>query len=537
MEIKFQINGREVIAQEDEMLLDVLRRNGIKILTLCHLKGFSPTGACRLCVVEIEGMRDLVTSCSFPVKEGINVFTSTSRVIKARKAIVELLLSNHPDDCLYCCRNGNCEIQWLALEMNVKERKFYGNRHFPNPDQSSTSVYRDPAKCVLCSRCVRVCEEVQLVTAVDFISRGNKTLVNSAFNKGLNISSCINCGACIMVCPGGALTDISHIEKVENELNKEDKSVCAFISPDFVASVVEHFDLKIQNGNAAKGIIAAGLKAIGFDKVFDTSDCVILNINGDAQSLADKVLSNDTSPVISSCCPAWYNFVEEFRPEWMDYLSIQKTPQQLAGYTLKNKHKSLFGDKEIYAVSLTACVANKFEASRIENTKEGVSDIDAVLTVREFISILKTHGVVLAGLAPAELDKPFNNTAGEAYKHGYSGGKAEAVALRLYNQLNTTKSNDFKFQQPKQGNRKETVLNISKKDIGFVWPSGISEAVSYIDELLMSGPAKNYYIEVMACPGGCAGGGGQPVSRNENKIKNRKKICQDFSDLASNKKG
>ncbi len=229
MEFQIEINNKQILVEEGETLLSALRRNAFRIPTLCHMNRFSPTGACRLCVVEVLGKRDLITSCSHPVEEGMRVRTNSPRVIKARKSLVELLLSNHPDDCLYCQRNGHCELQWLAEEMNVKERRFFGKKNTWYPDYSSTSVARDPAKCVLCSRCVRICEEVQRVTAIDFISRGNQTRVNSAFNKGLNESSCIHCGQCIQVCPTAALLDISHVEKVQAALSKDKKQVIFFI--------------------------------------------------------------------------------------------------------------------------------------------------------------------------------------------------------------------------------------------------------------------------------------------------------------------
>jgi NADH dehydrogenase/NADH:ubiquinone oxidoreductase subunit G len=277
MNFTIDVNNTPIDTHEGETLLTALRNNGIKIPTLCHMAGFTPSGACRLCVVEIEGKRDLITSCTYPVEKGLVVRTNSPRVIKARKAIVEMLLANHPDDCLYCERNGNCELQWLAEEMHVKERKFFSKKNSDQRDHSSPGVYRDPSKCILCNRCVRVCEEVQLVTAIEFNYRGNKTKVNSAFNKGLNVSSCINCGQCIMVCPTGALVDISHIEKVQSAINNPAKQAVAMVSGGFTASVAEHFSLKVTDNPL--GLITTALKKMGFHKVYDMSAANDLNIS------------------------------------------------------------------------------------------------------------------------------------------------------------------------------------------------------------------------------------------------------------------
>ncbi len=529
MSFTIDINNTPVQVQEGENLLIVLRKNGIKVPTLCYMAGFTPSGACRLCVVEVEGKRDLITSCTYPVEEGMVVKTNSSRVIKARKAIVEMLLANHPDDCLYCERNGNCELQWLAEEMNVKERKFFSKKNTDKRDHSSPSVYRDPAKCILCNRCVRVCEEIQLVTAIEFISRGNKTKVNSAFHKGLNVSSCINCGQCIMVCPTGALLDISHIEKVQAVLDNPAQKPVALISPAFVASVAEQ--LGIKNLDDPAGLITAALTKIGFDKVFDMSVASDLNIILEATLLKERVEKGINTPMYSSCCPAWIKYAEEFSPRLLPDISTAKSPQQLMGRMAKYHLMENENVDAIYTVSFMPCVANKYEISREENTQKGISEIDAVITVREFLRMLRSYGINLSRLEAEQPEPPFENNSKAGYQMGYSGGKAEAVAFQLNYLINGKSDNNFKFTPPKNPvSRREVKIKIGKHEYGFAWVSGIAETQKYIDLLKSEGRKDIHYIEVMACSGGCAGGGGQPVSsfNSMEKLRLRKKASQDL---------
>ncbi len=529
MSFTIQVNNTPIEVQEGEILLNALRRNGIKIPTLCYMPGFTPSGACRLCVVEVEGKRDLVTSCAYPVEPDMVVKTNSIRVNKAKKSLVEMLLSNHPDDCLYCERNGNCELQWLAEEMNIKERKYFSQKKSEQRDHSSPSVYRDPAKCILCSRCVRVCEEVQLVTAIEFVSRGNKTTVNSAFNKGLNISSCINCGQCIMVCPTGALVDISHIEKIQTALGSTKKYPVALLSPAFVASVADHFNIKPTENPA--GLIIAALRSMGFRKIYDLGWANDLNIYLEAQLLLDRSLTRPDTPMLSSCCPAWIKYAEEFTPEIIADISISKSPQQLMGYLVKNQEntEAINESRQLYTVSLMACVANKYESSREENTRKGVSEIDATLTVREFIKMLRSYGINITRLEPGVSDSPFNSSSAAGYQMAYSGGKAEAVAFQLNQIINGDKKTGFKFTPPKNpGSRKEVKVKIGNQEFGFAWVNGIADAQKYFDMLKAEKRTDIHYVEVMACQGGCAGGGGQPVYYFLDKHRTRKKTSQEM---------
>lgn len=528
MDFTISVNNRIIDVSEGETLLLALRRNGIKVPTLCHMNRFSPTGACRLCVVEVEGKRDLITSCSYPVEPNMKVLTNSPRVIKARKSLVELLLSNHPDDCLYCQRNGNCELQWLAEEMNVKERKYASQKQRFYPEYAGISVARDMAKCILCSRCVRMCEEVQLVTAIDFIHRSNKTTVNSAFDKGLNVSSCISCGQCITVCPTAALLDISHLEKVQAAIDHEKKQVVFLVSPSTIASVAE--ELGIKPNEHAEGVVAAALKKCGADKVYHLGAACDSHIEKEAKYLSNALKNGLKQPVISSCCPAWVRYVEVFRPQWKSLLSGYVSPQQKMGVALKfDKNKKPIDNAEnLYCVAVMPCVAKKFEASREEYSHKGISEIDSVLTLREFFRMIRTNGIDMGSIEPEPMDEPFNKVTAAAFKMGYSGGKAEAVAYEMHLQDGGDKAG-FKFSLPRHtASKREARIKCGNQEIGFAWVSGIAEADAYLQTLMEEDWGTINYVEVMACQGGCAGGGGQPINRNPQKPKNRKKLCQEM---------
>ncbi len=537
MDFQIEVNNNQLDVSEGESLLTALTRNGIKVPTLCHMNRFSPTGACRLCVVEVEGRKDLVTSCSSKVEIGMKVRTNSQRVLRARKSLVELLLSNHPDDCLYCLRNGHCELQSLAEEMTIKERKYYGEKKTLYPDYSSPSVARDPAKCVLCSRCVRMCEEVQLVTALDFISRGNQTKVNSAFNKGLNVSTCIHCGQCIQVCPTAALIDISHLEKVQTALGNPNKMVVFHLSPSVGASVAA--ELKMKSRQLAMERIAYALKRCGASRVFNLGFASDVNVLEEAHILKDRLeKTNGDFPVISSCCPAWVRYTEDHHPDILNRLSPVKSPQQIMGTMVKTIYAEQheLDNENIFSVSVMPCVGNKYESSREENTHKGISEIDAVLTVRELFQLLRSFGLDLAQMNEEKMDEPYNEASAVAWKHGYSGGKAEAVAEQLFYLMGHNKKERFKFNPPKNmTGRREIKLTVGGKQLGFAWVSSIAEAENYLEHLKQEGRDDIHYVEVMACLDGCVGGGGQPISRGFEMARTRKKLCLEMEKSAEKK--
>jgi NADH dehydrogenase/NADH:ubiquinone oxidoreductase subunit G len=329
-----EVNGIKMEAQQGETVLHVLNEHGIKVPTLCHLKSMFPTGSCRMCVVEHRNTGRLITSCSALVEDGMEILTHSPRVTEARKVIVELLLSNHPDDCLYCVRNGNCELQKLSEELCVTERRIRGKKNRLPLDTSSVSIKRDPEKCILCGRCVRVCEEVMGVACIEFSYRGSRAVVSTAFNKGLNTSSCVNCGQCIMVCPTGALTEQNHFTEVREALVDPRRTVVVQYAPAISVSIAE--ELGMKPGKDIAGIMNAALRKIGFNYVFDTSFAADLTIMEESAELIERIRENRDLPLITSCCPAWVKYAEEFVPDMLANLSTCKSPQQMAGAIIKS---------------------------------------------------------------------------------------------------------------------------------------------------------------------------------------------------------
>lgn len=363
MLIDIEVNGKKIRANRGDTILDTLYDNGIKVPTLCRVAELSSTGACRMCVVEIEGKSGLIPSCSYPIDEPIKIRTHSPRVVNARKMLVELLLSNHPDDCLYCIRNGNCELQDLAVELNVRERRISGEKSKANSDHSSPGIVRDPAKCILCGRCVRYCDEILSISALDFIKRGNNTSVATTMNRDLNFSSCINCGQCIMVCPTGALHEKTNFDIVQDMLNNPDVKVIAQYSPTTSVSLAE--EIGLRPGKDINGILNAALKRIGFDKVFDNSFGADLAIYEQSAELADRIKNDENLPMLSSCCPGWIKYMEQSHPDMIDYVSTSKSPQQMLGAVIK----SYYADKEkilsekIFSVSIVPCTAKSLKLS------------------------------------------------------------------------------------------------------------------------------------------------------------------------------
>ena len=389
MNFDIDVNNRVIQVRRGETILSALNRNGINVPTLCSLKGLSPTGACRVCVVEVEGFENLVTSCSYPVKEGMKIRTHSPRVVKARKTLVELLLSNHPDDCLYCERNGYCELQDLSVELNIRERRISGRKSRHRLDLSSPSIMRDPAKCILCGRCVRTCDEIQSVSTLEFINRGSKTLVGTSMNRDLNFSSCIACGQCVMVCPTGALHEHSNLDEMQDALNNKTQKVVIQYGPSISVSLAEEFGIKA--GKDINGLLVAALRKIGFDFIFDSTFAADLAIMETAAELQQRIETNENLPMISSCCPAWVKFVEQFYPDLLPLLSSTKSPQQLMGTIIKTYFASKQGlnPNEIFSVAVMPCLAKKFEAQRVEMTSKGLSDVDLVLSTRELARLIR----------------------------------------------------------------------------------------------------------------------------------------------------
>ena len=521
--ITIEVNGRKVEAKKGETILSALRRASVKVPTLCYLEGLTPSGACRMCVVEVEGSANLVPSCSFPVAEGMKIQSNSPAVMQARRTIIELLLSNHPDDCLYCVRGGNCTLAELAQEHGVRARRFRGAKNKREKDMSGPSIQRDPEKCILCGKCVRVCEEIQGVSAIDFVQRGSKSVVGTAFNKGLNVSSCINCGQCILVCPTGALHERSYVEEVMRSLNDPDKIVVAQHAPAVSVSIAEEF--KMKPGTDFDGKMVASLRKIGFDRVFDTSFTADLTIMEEGSELVHRIKTGGVLPMMTSCSPGWIKFVEQFYPEMMPNLSTCKSPQQMMGAIVKTFYaeREKLDPKKIVSVSIMPCTAKKFECQRPEMGRDFTQDVDYVLTTRELAQLFRMTGVDPSAVEPEAADSPFGERSSAGKLFGASGGVMEAAVRSAYFLLTGQELAELKIEDLRgMKGSKEVKVKIGDLEVGAAVVSNLLNARKLLDEV-KAGRKDIHFIEVMTCPGGCINGGGQPIGADLEAVKARMK--------------
>jgi iron-only hydrogenase group A len=529
-----EVNNKIIKAKKGETILSALSRNGIKVPTLCYMEELVPTGACRICVVEVEGQDNLVPSCAQPVEEWMRIKTHSPKVIKARKTIVELLLSNHPDDCLYCERNGNCELQKLAVELNVLERRITGQKGKQKADRSGSSMVRDPKKCILCGRCVRVCEEIIGVSAIDFIKRGNHCEITTSFQKGINLSSCINCGQCIMSCPTGALYERDHLPEIIDSLNNPAKHVIIQYSPTISVTLAEEFGVKA--GKDINGMVNAALRKIGFNKVFDTSFGADINTIEVANELVNRIKSNQNLPMFSSCCPAWVKYVEQTHPQFINNLSTAKSPQQMMGAIIKGYYAEIsnIATESIYTVSVMPCIAKKFEAQREEMTHKGITDVDAVLTTRELARLIRLYGIDIMNIESEVADAILGTRSSAGKLFAVSGGVAEAVLRTSFNLLTGNDLVNFKIIELRSinKNRKEFKMKVGEYEVGVAVVSDMINAEKLLNEI-KNGRNDIQFVEVMACPGGCVNGGGQPIPSRKEDIKARIKAIYDVDDKES----
>jgi len=511
MSLNIDINGKTYEATAGETILTVLNRNGIRVPTLCNMKDFIPSGACRICVVEVEGSSKLASSCSFPVSDGMKIKTHSPRVIEARKTIVELLLSNHPDDCLFCVRNSNCELQKLSKEYHVVERRIRGVKNNHKIDFSSLSVIRDPDKCILCGRCVRVCEETMGVSCIEYINRGSKTIIGTSMEKGLNTSSCVNCGQCIMVCPTGALSERNQTALVQEALNQKEKTVVVQYAPSISVSIAEEFGM--APGKDLNGALNAALRKMGFNFVFDTTFGADLTIMEEASELIDRISKGKTMPMFTSCCPAWVKYAEEFAPDFLDNLSSCKSPQQMTGAVIKSYFAEKINQKpeNIISVSIMPCTAKKFEVQRETMGRNGVNDVDIVITSRELIELINLYGIDMNHIQPEITDSPLGVRSSAGKIFGATGGVMEAALRTAYKSLTGKELTDFKISAIRGfKGRKETKIKINDLEIGVAVVSGLANAGALLEEI-RNGKNDVHFIEVMTCPGGCIAGGGQRI--------------------------
>jgi iron-only hydrogenase group A len=514
------INGKELWANPGDTILNVAQREGIKIPTLCYLKGFTPTGSCRICVVEVEGQRNLVPSCAQPVTEGMRVLTNSTKVRRARKTIIELLIANHPQDCLVCVRNGNCELQDLASEYGVRDYRYTGERRMNKKDIASPSIERDPNKCILCGRCVRVCHETQNVGAIDLARRGFSSYVTPAMDSSLNTSPCVYCGQCITVCPVGALMEKSHEKLVWEAINDPNRIVIAQTAPSVRVALGEEFGM--EPGSIVTGKMTAALRRMGVDMVFDTNFGADLTIMEEGAELISRLKNGGKIPLLTSCSPGWVKYVETFYPDLLEHVSTCKSPQEMTGAIIKSFYaqKMNIDPAKIFVVSVMPCTAKKFESQRPE-LGFNYPDVDAVLTTREMARMIKNSGIDFHKLPDDHFDDPLGESTGAGAIFGATGGVMEAALRTAHFFLTGKEMNDIEFSPIRglDGVRRATVF-INDIELHVAAVSGLKNIDSFLDDI-RSGKSEFAFIEVMACPGGCINGGGQPLPADPEKVKKR----------------
>jgi iron-only hydrogenase group A len=518
-----EVNNKKVEAKQTETLLTAIKRAGVKIPSLCHIEGLGSSNSCRLCIVEIEGNPDLVTSCDYRAVEGLKIKTHSPKVVQARRIIIDLLLANHPDDCLYCIRNQECVLQTLAKENGITDRLFTTAKTDFCIDNSSPAIVFESSKCILCGKCVRVCNEIQGISTLCFKKNGSHTSVGVATNEPLNKSNCVYCGQCIMYCPTSSLRERDNIEKTISAIEDKNIYTIAFHGPDVTFSLGEEFNLK--PGTDINRNITAALKNMGFDKVFDTSFASDIAIIEQAKELVEHIQYSNTFPLFSSSCPSLIKFVEQYYPEFIPNLSNCKSPRQIMGGIIKSYFAGLKGldPSKIINISANSCIASKFEAARSEHTENVVPSIDISLTTREIARMIKMRGIDLNSLGPIIPDNPFNENSSAAKLIATSGGLLEGI-LRTVNYLMT---GEILEQPPLQDIRgfdgiKESKLKINEFEIKVAAVSGLRNVRRLLDDI-KKGRKELHYIEMSACSGGCIAGAGQPKPYNSENIKARVK--------------
>ncbi|HIU48182.1 MAG TPA: iron hydrogenase small subunit [Candidatus Avimonoglobus intestinipullorum] len=508
--VNLKINGQSVSVPENYTVLEAAREAGIDIPTLCYLKDYSETGSCRMCVVEIVGARALQAACVYPVAEGLEVLTHSPKVKAARKSTLELLLSNHDRQCLTCVRNKNCELQTLSDELGITDIAYEGERNEYDIDDLSPSIVRDNNKCILCRRCVNVCKNVQTVGVIDATERGFKTKIACAFDSPLAATACVNCGQCIAACPTGALREKDNTDEVWAALADDSKYVVVQAAPAVRAALGEEFGLPI--GTPVTGKMAAALRRLGFDSVFDTDTGADLTIMEEGTELLERLNNGGKLPMITSCSPGWIKFCEHNFPDFLDNLSTCKSPHQMFGAIIKTyfAQKRNIPAKNIVTVSVMPCVAKKFEAKRPEMQGE-YRDVDIVISTRELARMIKQAGIQFTKLPDEKFDSPFEEASGAGVIFGATGGVMEA-ALRTVAEIVEGKPLDNVEFTAVRGTEgiKEATVTLGGKDIRVAIAHGLGNARALL-ESIRSGEKNYEFIEIMACPGGCVTGGGQPI--------------------------
>ena len=508
--VNITIDGISLYVPDTYTILEAAKEANISIPTLCFLKDINEIGCCRMCVVEVKGSKALQAACVHPVREGMEVLTHTTRVRKARKTTLELILSNHNANCQTCTRSWmDCELQSLANKLSVKDVRFKGETE-KMPLDIGPSIVRDPNKCILCRRCVSACKKIQTVGVIDVVNRGFETQVGSPFGMPLSDTPCVNCGQCINVCPVGALHEKSDIDSVWEAIDDPAKHVIVQTAPAVRVAIGEEFLMPI--GTPVTGKMVTALKMLGFDKVFDTDTGADLTIMEEGSELIDRIRGGGTLPLITSCSPGWIKFCEHNYPDMLDNLSTCKSPHQMFGAILKTYYaqKNDIDPKDIVVVSVMPCTAKKFEAARPEMEVDGLRDVDYVLTTREISKMIYDLGIDFPDLAEQEFDNPFGDASGAGAIFGATGGVMEAALRTVADILTGESADNFEYEEVR-GLEGIKIANVKIADLNVraAVAHGLGNARKLMDAI--EAGEEFHFVEIMACPGGCVNGGGQPL--------------------------
>ncbi len=509
--VKLTIDGVQIEVPKGTTVLEAARSAHIHIPTLCYLKGINEIGACRMCLVEVKGARSLQASCVFPVGEGMEIRTNTPAIREARKTNMELILSNHDRKCLTCVRSENCELQTLSTQLGVNDIRYEGEQGNYAVDEVSTSIVRDPNKCILCRRCVSTCREVQGIGAIGATERGFNTIIEPVYSKSLADVNCINCGQCIEACPVGALREKDDTDKVWDAINNPDLHVVVQTAPAVRVALGEEFGMPI--GTRVTGKMVAALRRLGFDRIFDTDFTADLTIMEEGTELLGRLKKGENLPLITSCSPGWIKYCEHNYPELLDNLSTCKSPHEMMGAMVKSYYaeKTNQDPANIYVVSIMPCTAKKFESQRPELQATGYPDVDAVLTTRELARMIKQAGINFLKLEDEDFDPILGDSTGAAVIFGATGGVMEA-ALRTVAEIVTGKPLENLEIHAVRGLEgvKEVEIPLGDITVKAAVAHGTGNAKALMDKVV-SGEKEYHFIEIMGCPGGCVTGGGQPI--------------------------